>query len=882
MAFDEMVEVVALHKTFQGIVSNSSNLTLNNASAVFNYSGLSYDNSNDLGVVKCANWNYSERTCEGVWSVIDSSIDKDLLEVTGNSTGFSAYFLSENKCGNGLCEVSYGETTGTCAADCTTAGTTTTTTVNSGGGGGSSGLRSGDLERIENIVKSFLNVGGIKLETSSIYKELFAGETTTVRIRLKNTLSSPTSVSLSAVGDIVPFIFFESSQIDLAKNEERDVLVKIIAPKLIEHGNYDGDLVLTSGNEEGKIPTTIRILSPEGKLLDVKIQPLTSRVAPGEVLRLQTDLLNLGKTKRVDVQFDLQLLDVETGEIITRTEEAFAVETTISTIKNLTIPADTKTGRYMVKATAYYSNVEQSMQASSIAYVNVDYSLFAKKVFGIPIWVYFIVLLAIALLVGAWFYVKWLQFRKKRFKSKVDMSKLPRASAHSGFVGKVAETGVRTFIDMNKLQTHTLIAGSTGSGKTVAAQGIIEEALIKKKSIIIFDPTAQWTGFLRKNVDKVMFKRYKYFDMKNTDSKAFNGSIKTISDPYELIDIKKYLNRPGEITIFNVSHLTPKQIDVVVASTIEQVFKSEPTESATLKTLIVYDEVHRLLPKFGGSGQGFIQLERGAREFRKWGIGLVLISQVLSDFVGEVKANIGTEIQMGTRYEGDLERVSMKYGEDVLKSVVKEPVGTGMVTNAEYNSGRPYFVAFRPLMHSTKRLSKAELQNYEKYFQETEDLDYQSLMLEKLGVDTLDLKLELKLAKQKVKSGQFTMAEMYLESLRPRFEDNWKTLDKKPMHIVKKKINKAVVSEGILKAKAARKKYVAKNPKKVQSFDQDIIDLKKLIEEKKRKGKLTSKVEMQLEDLKKRLKPFKGRVSANDSAGLKAEVEELKKVIGGL
>mgnify|MGYP001503140327 CR=1 FL=1 len=127
------------------------------------------------------------------------------------------------------------------------------------------------------------------------------------------------------------------------------------------------------------------------------------------------------------------------------------------------------------------------------------------------------------------------------------------------------------------------------------------------------------------------------------------------------------MDREGEITIFNVSNLTPKEIDIVVASTIEQLFKTQLEESKELKTLIVYDEVHRLLPKFGGSGKGFIQLERGAREFRKWGVGLLLISQVLSDFVGEVKANIGTEIQMGTRYEGDLERVSMKYGEDALK-----------------------------------------------------------------------------------------------------------------------------------------------------------------------------------------------------------------------
>ena len=62
-------------------------------------------------------------------------------------------------------------------------------------------------------------------------------------------------------------------------------------------------------------------------------------------------------------------------------------------------------------------------------------------------------------------------------------------------------------------------------------------------------------------------------------------------------------------------------------------------------------------PKFGGSGQGFIQVERAAREFRKWGVGLVMISQVLTDFAGETKANISTEVQMRTRDQGDLDRI---------------------------------------------------------------------------------------------------------------------------------------------------------------------------------------------------------------------------------
>src|SRR3989338_2823548 len=101
---------------------------------------------------------------------------------------------------------------------------------------------------------------------------------------------------------------------------------------------------------------------------------------------------------------------------------------------------------------------------------------------------------------------------------------------------------------------------------------------------------------------------------------------------------------PGEITVFSMHKLDIKDIDTLVASTIQQIFKESFEETPKLKVLLVYDEVHRLLPKFGGTGQGFVKIERAVREFRKWGIGLVLISQVLSEFIGEIKANIGTEI----------------------------------------------------------------------------------------------------------------------------------------------------------------------------------------------------------------------------------------------
>lgn len=214
------------------------------------------------------------------------------------------------------------------------------------------------------------------------------------------------------------------------------------------------------------------------------------------------------------------------------------------------------------------------------------------------------------------------------------------------------------------------------------------------------------------------------------------------------------------------------------------------------------------MPKFGGSGEGFVQIERACREFRKWGVGLVLISQVLSDFVGSIKANIGTEIQMRTRDEGDLERIKTKYGEDILKSIVKASVGVGMLENAEYNKGRAYFIGFRPLLHSISRLSDEELASYNKYNEQIEDLDYQLEQLEKEGIDVFDLKLELKLALDKVKSGGFNMVDIYIESLQPRVDAIWKQIGKIPKKKTMKLANIEEIKKEIEKAKKEREKIV--------------------------------------------------------------------------
>ncbi|NMC33927.1 MAG: hypothetical protein GYA36_15905, partial [Veillonellaceae bacterium] len=379
MNANDLSEQIPLYKPFIGFSSNSSGFSSNPVTIIFNYTPYNYESSYNLKIVKCESWNYSSRTCTGSWETLNSYINRSTKEVQGNSFGFSSYFLAENKCGNGLCERNYLETTSSCSLDCKETANIVPSSGGSGGGGGS-GV---SLEQIKNIFENFYDIGGIKIETTSIYKELFAGESASARVTLANTLTTPVSMRLTAEGDIEDFIFFADSSLNFEGKESKDLLVKIILPQKIEPKTYEGNLVFNTRTKQGKIPVTIRVLNPEGKLLDIKISPLISVVEPGQVLRLQTDLLNLGQTKKVDVQFDLRLMSPETEEIFTRSEEAFAVESSLSTIKNLTIPKDIVPGKYLIKASVYYSNLEQkSLQASSIAYISVQYPFFKRKLFG--------------------------------------------------------------------------------------------------------------------------------------------------------------------------------------------------------------------------------------------------------------------------------------------------------------------------------------------------------------------------------------------------------------------------------------------------------------------------------------------------------------------
>ncbi|MFH1181673.1 MAG: DUF87 domain-containing protein [Candidatus Woesearchaeota archaeon] len=609
-------------------------------------------------------------------------------------------------------------------------------------------------------------------------------------INILNKEQSAISVKISAEGSIANALKISSDAITIQPSEVNNFTLTFFPSEISE---LNGTIKL-SGDAVEQIPVKLSVSQtelPYSETLTINLDPLEKSVRLGGNFQIIITFQSLLIQQELNAELEYTLK--EAGKNSTETilgRENKSVNISLPLLKVF----ETKN----LSAADYIFGVKASYlgrkSASSVRF-SVFQPFFEKKLLGIVPVKYLLAVLFIAA-TGFFGYRQYSkgQEKKKRYKSKLDFSQLPTPGPRSVAVGKIAETNRTAYFDIDQLQQHTLIAGSTGGGKTVSAEVLVEEALIRGAAAIVFDPTAQWTGFLRKNVNKKMFDLYPLYSLKPSDARAFSGNVKQILNAREIIDIKRYV-RPGEITSFAINRLEPEDIDILVANTIRQVFKANLPDSKDLKLLVIFDEVHRLLPKFGGTGQGFIQIERAAREFRKWGVGLMLISQVLTDFIGETKANIGNEIQMRTRDQGDLDRIKTKYGDYMLQSLLKSATGTGMYENAAYNRGEPYFISFRPLLHQHAALNDDELANYNKYNAILDELDFQIEQLKNEGIDTFDFSLELKMALDKVKAGSFNMVDIYLESLRPRIDAEWKKLGKQP----KKKETQLVSEEELEK-----------------------------------------------------------------------------------
>ena len=431
-------------------------------------------------------------------------------------------------------------------------------------------------------------------------------------------------------------------------------------------------------------------------------------VAPGSMVIFNVTITTLSALSQDSFLFIYELVNSNTNQSFLRKDEHVATNASLVLVKEIRLPEIIPEGNYL-----FLVNVSNS-NGSVLLYTPLAIEKEIGTVgFGEHVSFFMSILVVVFIIFIGLYYVFWLRrdLIKKKFEDKQKNSVYPfpdfltLPQSKYAYVGLVADTDEKVYLDHTQLNRHTLIAGGTGSGKTVAGMVIAEELLKRGVPVLVFDPVGQWSGFAKPNGEERMRKRFKKFGL--GVPRAFTPRVIDITEATMNVDVMHYLKLSG-LTVLRMDKLTPRKADEFIESALVQIYRANLSESGSLKSLVVLDEVHRLLPKYGGR-HAYIKLEQAVREFRKWGIGLLMISQVLTDFKGAIRGNIGTEIQVHTRYEGDIKRVRERHGTGVSNLISKLPTGFAMVECANYNKGNPYFVEFRPVLHSPYKLSEAEM-----------------------------------------------------------------------------------------------------------------------------------------------------------------------------
>jgi len=713
-----------------------------NYSAEYERCNPPYCSETQLKIWKCDDWNYSSKKCNSQWVKYDALIDFNTHTIKATFTNLSAFLVGVE-------------------AQIPTGGGAT-----GGGGGGGGGIAfapaipicgNGICETGENPYNCPEDCGypfSTKTNLTEVY--LLPNEKKRYAITIFNNLNKEIEVSVFLTGNIQGIANIARNKVLIANLSNVTIPIDVNSPSTT--GTYTGSILVSGAGYTQELPVTINVLEKQYlPSLKLSLEILTKKAQAGKDVNFKV-IYDTGPKKTIEAKFLYSVIEERTKKEILVLNTSKILEGTSIFMDNITLPQNISTGAYFLKITAFYD--DESVSAVDSFEVIIPL-LTPARITQLSI-LLILICSVTAIIYGRKKYLSY-KAKKARYIFPVDVKSLPKGDL---WLGKIAETEMKMSFDKNDLTTHVLIAGATGSGKTVTGTIFVEELLEKKIPVVVFDPTAQWTGFMRPCTDPKVLKYYKKHGLTPKDARFYPGNILEITDPNVKIDLRKYM-KPGEITVFVLSKLKPGDYDIAITNIVDTIFRQGWEESTELKLVVVFDEVHRLLERYGGTG-GYIALERACREFRKWGIGLIMISQVLSDFKEAIKGNVLTEIQMHTKSLADLQRIERKYGLEYAKRVAREEVGIGMMQNPKYNKGMPWFISFRPPLHMPHKLPSEELEKYKQYNLIIEKIELEIEKLKKKGVDVSDLEIDLKLATDKLKHGMFRMAEIYIEALTKR------------------------------------------------------------------------------------------------------------------
>lgn len=260
---------------------------------------------------------------------------------------------------------------------------------------------------------------------------------------------------------------------------------------------------------------------------------------------------------------------------------------------------------------------------------------------------------------------------------------------------------------------HLFVSGTTGSGKSFLARVLIEEAARHQRlNILVLDPRNQSIGLLVPEDRPKIIERYREFAIAPKDAHGFAFNYCAPGLPYADPPPKDLCRLSHGRSIVSFKGLDDQQRCATAGKILEAVFTACSTqESESPRLLIVVDEAHlftrkRLDESARDAAAGAERaLDRIAREGRKFGIVLALITQSLKDFgydLASIRQMATTKIFLRN---SDRE---IEYAADIIgdgRQLVQLPTGEALVHHANWGLTR---LRVRPPYSKVFELAEAE------------------------------------------------------------------------------------------------------------------------------------------------------------------------------
>jgi hypothetical protein len=261
---------------------------------------------------------------------------------------------------------------------------------------------------------------------------------------------------------------------------------------------------------------------------------------------------------------------------------------------------------------------------------------------------------------------------------------------------------------------HAYISGTTGSGKSFLARALVEEAAQHKElSVLVLDPRNQFVGLLVPEDRPQILQQYGEFAMNSGQARGF-------AFRYFAPALASTSPLPGNLSslaagrsIVSFKGMDDQQRCLLAGRILEAAFQSiSAAESERPRLLIVVDEAQLLTRKRvdesakDAAAQAERALDKIAREGRKYGMVLILVSQTIKDFsyeLASLRQMTNTKIFLRNS-DREIEYAADFVGDGRL--LVQLPTGTALVHNANWGLHR---IRVRPPYSKVYELREAEI-----------------------------------------------------------------------------------------------------------------------------------------------------------------------------